>query len=142
MSFFAEASSTDSLESSAQLSNLITIKIHIFSQHTSDSEFTKEAAVARSHSTTAITLLIKKRAHNSDMSTITCSDLSIKLLNSFSSNLMMTFQINFLFLIKKHLFLTISSFQNQKSKIHMLKNQIQTLLQIIFDANVRWISND
>ena len=84
MSFFAEASSTDFFESSAQLLNLITVKIHIFSQHTSDFEFTKKTAVVRLYLTTAITLLIKKKkAHNSNMSIITCSDLSIKLLDFF-----------------------------------------------------------
>src|SRR5204863_6687090 len=107
----AETSSTISFfENFTQLSNLITVKIHIFNQHISDSEFTEKAAVVRSYSTIIITLSIKKKVHNSNMSIITCSNLSIKLLNSFSSNSIMIFEINFLFLIKKHLFLTILSF--------------------------------
>ena len=144
MLFFIKISSTISfLESSAQLLNLIVIKIHTFSQCTSDSEFTKEAAVVRSCLTTAVTSSIKKkRTHNSNTLTTTCSNLSIELLNSFSSNSMMIFKTNFLFSVEKHLFLIISSFQNQKSKVHMLKNQIQTLLQIIFNVNMRWISDD
>ena len=152
MSFSAEASLTDSLENSAQLSNLTVIKIHTFSQHTSDSEFTKEAVVVRSHLTMMITSLIKKRAHNLNMLTIICSDFLIKLLSSFLNNLMMISETNFLSLIEKHLFSAINSSQNQRSKVQlsfiiiikqkMLKSQIQTLLQIIFDINVRWISDD
>ena len=144
MLFFIETSSTtDFFENSAQLLNLITVKIHILSQHTSDSEFTEKAAVVRSCLTMIITLLIKKKkAHNSNMSIITCLNLSIKLLSFFSSNSIMTCKTDFLFLIKRHLFSAISSFQNQKSKIHMLKNQIQIFLQIIFSMNTRWINNN
>ncbi len=123
MSFSAETSLIiDSLESSAQLSNLIMIKIHILSQHISDSEFTEEeaaAAVARSFLiTTAVTSSIKKkRVHNLNISTTTCSDLLIELLSSFSSNLMMISETDFLSLIERYLFLIISSFQNQRSKV-------------------------
>ena len=138
MSFSAETLLTDFFENFAQLLNLIVIKIHTFSQHTSDSEFTKKAAVIRSHLTIMITLSIKKkRAHNLNISTITCSDLSTELLSFFSNNLIIISETDFLSLIKKHLFSAISSFQNQKSKVHMLKNQIQIFLQIIFDVNMR-----
>src|SRR5436190_21957961 len=138
MLFFAETLLTiDFLESSAQLSNLITVKIHIFNQHTSDSEFTEKAAVIKSCLITAITSLIKKkRAHNLNTLITTCSDLSIELFSFFLSNSIMIFETDFLFLIEKHLFSAISFFQNQKFKIHMLKNQIQIFLQIIFDANI------
>ena len=74
---------------------------------------------------------------------ITCSTLLIELLDFFLSNSIMMIKTDFLLLIKKYLFLTIlSSFQNQKFKIYILKNQIQILLQIIFNTNMRWISND
>src|SRR5204863_8660737 len=103
MSFSAETLlTTDFLENSAQLSNLITVKIHILSQCTSDSEFTKEAAVVKSYLTTIVTSSIKKKkAHNLNISTTTCLDLSIKLLSFFLNNSIMMFETNFLFLIKR-----------------------------------------
>src|SRR5204862_7767947 len=114
MSFFVETLLiTYFLENSTQLLNLIIVKIHTFNQYTSDSEFTEKAAVIKSHLTIMITLSIKKkRAHNLNMSTITCSDLSTELLSFFSNNLIIISETDFLFLVKKYLFLTISFFQN------------------------------
>jgi len=149
----AEASSTTgSLEGPAQPSNLTAAKIHTPSQRTSDSGFTEEAAVARPRPTTAVTPSIKKRAHNPDTPTTTCSDLSTELLGPFSSNSMVTPEAGFLPPVERHLSSATSPSQDQRSKVQpssaatteqgVLESQAQALLQVIFGANARWTSDD